>query len=352
MIPNHCVFKPAKLIAFVFVCESVWTGFLATAFAMQVESDKFPIPQRWTCSAPLVGPEERADDPSHAQKDPTIVYHDGRWHLFMTVKLKNRSVIEYCSFESWEKAHDSERTLLPLCDSEYFCAPQVFYFAPHKKWYLIYQASMPNVDKKWVAYSTTEDISDPSSWSTAKPILDGGKDDPRVEGGLDYWIICDDSHAYLFFTSLNGKMWRASAKLEDFPSGFDNCEVALKGNFFEASHTYRIKGQDKYLTLLEADGRRYFQAYVADRLDGEWTAIAADAKTPFASWHNIEMTDGVEAWTDNVSHGELVRFSNDQTLTIDPDNLQFLFQGVLDSEKRTVSYSKIKWRLGLLTPSK
>ena len=71
----------------------------------------------------------------------------------------------------------------------------------------------------WVAYSTTTDIADPSSWTRAAPILDGGSDDPRPEGGLDYWIICDDARAYLFFTSLNGKLWRAWTKLADFPQG-------------------------------------------------------------------------------------------------------------------------------------
>ena len=62
--------------------------------------DALKLPSQWECSAPLVAPEKRDRYLSRAQKDPTIVLHDGRWHLFMTVKLPGRSAIEYCSFES------------------------------------------------------------------------------------------------------------------------------------------------------------------------------------------------------------------------------------------------------------
>ncbi|MCB1094384.1 MAG: hypothetical protein KDN22_02285 [Verrucomicrobiae bacterium] len=310
------------------------------------------LPRRWEYSAPLISPEKRDADPSHAQKDPTVVHHDGRWHVFMTVKLPGRSVIEYCSFEKWETANASKRTLLTVSDSDYFCAPQVFYFEPHKKWYLVYQVGMPGSKKMWVAYSTTSDISNPASWTKAQPMpgLDGGPDDPREVGGLDYWIICDDARAYLFFTSLNGKLWRLSTGIEQFPAGFGDCTVTLEAEIFEASHTYKLKGQDKYLTLIEQDGRRYFKAYIADRLDGEWTAIADTEAHPFAGATNIRPRKGVEAWTDNISHGELIRDSNDQRFVIDPDHLQLLFQGMLEKQKSGKGYGQFDWRLGLLTP--
>jgi hypothetical protein len=312
----------------------------------------FELPVRWQYSAPLISPESRSSEPSYAQKDPTVVFHEGAWHLFMTVKLPDRSAIEYVSFKQWSQAGQAKRVLLPICESKYFCAPQVFYFEPHKKWYLVYQAEMPGVNKMWVAYSTTKNISDPSSWTKAKPMLDGGDDDPRVKGGLDYWIICDQQNAYLFLTSLNGKMWRLKTKLEDFPHGFGDCKIALTGNFLEASHTYRIKDQNKFITLVEASGKRYFQAYQAERLDGKWEPLKVTPNSAFASWKNITPAKGVSKWTDNVSHGEIVRFSNDQTLTIDPENLRFVFQGVLESEKendkKKLNYGKIPWRIGIL----
>ena len=127
-------------------------------------------PTMWECSAPLIGPEKRDHDPSRAQKDPTLVFHDGKWHVFMTAKLPGRSAIEYCSFKKWEDADRSKRFILKISDSDYYCVAQVFYFTPHKKWYLVYQTGVPGANKMWVAYSTTANIADPDSWTRARPI--------------------------------------------------------------------------------------------------------------------------------------------------------------------------------------
>ncbi len=308
------------------------------------------LPVMWETSPPLIAPEERQLEPSRAQKDPTIVFHEGVWHVFMTVKLPGRSAIEYCSFRDWKDANASQRTLLRISPSDYYCAPQVFYFVPHQKWYLIYQMGAPGAKKMWVAYSTTTDIDDPASWTQAEAILDGGADDRRIVGGLDYWIVCDEVRAYLFFTSLNGKMWRMWTPIEAFPRGFDHCEVALQARIFEASHTYRLKGTGKFLTIVEENGQRYYKAYLANRLDGQWTPLADTVARPFAGARNIRPAPGVTAWTDNVSHGELIRDGVDQTMTVDPHDLKFVFQGMLNKHKSGKGYGAFQWRIGLLTP--
>jgi Glycosyl hydrolase family 62 len=327
---------------------------LTSLFAQEGRKPAAPttiqLPSRWEYTAPLIRPELREVAPSHAQKDPSVVFHDGKWHVFLTVKLQGRTVMEYCSFTDWKDADRSPRTLLQVSDRDYFCAPQVFYFDPHKLWYLIYQVENPGSKMMWVACSTTATIGDPASWTKAQPILDGSLTDPRQEGGLDYWIICDSERAYLFWTTNNGMMWRMWTRLEDFPKGFDHCKLALVGNIFEASHTYKIQGRNQYLTLIEVEGRRYYKAYVSDRLDGMWKEISSQNGDPFASAKNIQPAPGVSAWTDNVSHGELIRVSNDQTLTIDPENLRFVFQGLRESEKSGKPYGQFPWRIGMLTP--
>jgi len=325
---------------------------IPAAYAQTPLSDttELVLPEQWEYSAPLISPEDRDFDKSHAQKDPSVVFHDGRWHVFMTVKIGQRTVMEYCSFKDWKTANSAPRHLLKLIDRDYFCAPQVFYFEPHGLWYLIYQVGNPVARFMAVAYSTTKEISDPESWTPARNILDGGKDDPRKEGGLDYWVICDEQRAYLFLTTNNGKMWRLWTELNRFPDGFGHCELALQGDIFEASHTYRVEGQRQYLTLIEADGQRYFKAFVSDRLDGQWKELRTSENLAFAGSKNISPATGVSPWTDNVSHGELVRISNDQTLTINPAHLEFVFQGILQSEKSGKPYGQYPWRIGLLRP--
>ena len=69
-----------------------------------------------------------------------------------------------------------------------------------------------------------------------------------------------------------------------------------------------------------------------------------------SGWKNIRPALGVEQWTDNVSHGELIRDGNDQTLTVDPSNLKFVFQGMWDKDKSGKGYGQFQWRIGILTP--
>ncbi|MGQ9698772.1 MAG: non-reducing end alpha-L-arabinofuranosidase family hydrolase, partial [Armatimonadota bacterium] len=216
---------------------------------------------------------------------------------------------------------------------------------------MIYQVSEPSRKLQLQpACSTTTDISDPRSWSNAK-LLFPDADPEGVERWIDFWVICDDRRAYLFFTSMDGRMWRMWTPIERFPEGFSHCELALRADIFEASHTYRLKGLSKYLTVVEAQGkggRRYYKAYEADRLDGEWRPLADTEDRPFAGAVNVR--GHAVPWADNISHGELIRNGCDETLTVDLRNLRFLVQAVLEERKAGKTYGEIPWRLGLLTP--
>jgi hypothetical protein len=253
----------------------------------------------------------------------------------------------YVSFADWGGAKEAEQHILK-CHEGFFCAPQVFYFTPHKKWYLLCQASDESWEAKYSpACSTTADITRPDSWSKLTPLFDNKP--ANIEGWLDFWIICDDSKAHLFFTSLDGKMWRCETPLENFPHGWSQPVVALQADVFEASHTYRLKGQDKYLTVIEAQngsGWRYYKAYLADRLDSQWIPLAGEKDKSFASMLNVEHP--AARWTDVISHGELLRAGYDEKLEVEPGNLRFLFQGVLDKERAGKNYGQIPWRLGIL----
>jgi len=311
---------------------------------------QFKPPFAWTLSPPLISPGDRPENPCISVKDPTVVFAEGRWHVFMTVRSRQPPVhVEYVAFEKWEDADKAPRHVFKWHD-RYFCAPQVFYFRPHKKWYLIYQVGEPSRKLQLQpAYATTGKIADPASWSPGKLFFPEA--DPKgVSRWIDFWVICDDKRAYLFFTSNDGRMWRMWTPIEKFPDGFDHCELALRADIFEAAHTYRLAGQEKYLTVVEAqgrEGRRYYKAYTADRLDGAWQPLADAEDRPFAGAANVRQPD--PPWADNISHGELLRAAGDETLPVDPAGLKFLIQGVNNSAKGDKGYGGIPWRLGLLT---
>ncbi|MBN1999164.1 hypothetical protein JW935_16510 [candidate division KSB1 bacterium] len=282
-------------------------------------------------------------------KDPSIVKFENQFHLFCTVRGRQRShSIIYLAFASWDQITDAPRTVL-TCHDGYFCAPQIFYFSPHKKWYLVCQAS----DEKWdleyqPAFSTSDDLSDPAKWSPLQPMV--GRKFADVKAWLDFWIICDQTTAYLFFTSLDGKMWRSQTSLDDFPHNWSDADVVLEDDIFEAGHIYKLKGAtERYLALIEAQhgyGWRYYKAYTAGRLDGDWLPLAATKEKNFACMKNVLQEQG--HWTDSISHGELVRAGYDEHLEVDPADLEFVFQGVLDSDREGKTYGEIPWCLGLL----
>jgi hypothetical protein len=306
---------------------------------------------KWLASPPVLRPVETGGEKWLSVKDPSVVRYKGSWHLFCTVRGRQRShAIVYVTFADWSNAAGANQQVLP-CHAGYFCAPQVFYFTPHKRWYLICQAADESWDPQYQpAWSRTPDIASPNSWSKLTPLF--GAKPAKAKAWLDFWVICDDSKAHLFFTSLDGKMWHAETALGEFPAGFSAPVVCLQGDIFEAGHIYRLKDMNKYLTLIEAQnghGWRYYKAYLADRLDGKWEPLAAEKDKSFASMLNVHQP--ARRWTDSISHGELLRAGYDEKLEVEPDNLRFLFQGVLDRQRSGKSYGQIPWHLGILEPA-
>lgn len=45
-----------------------------------------------------------------------------------------------------------------------------------------------------------------------------------------------------------------------------------------------------------------------------------------------------------------IRDGYDETMIVDPDNLQFIFQGMLEKDKSGRGYGQFQWRICMLTP--
>lgn len=312
-----------------------------------------PLPEtlHWKSTGPLI---HAMSDPDHdlvAIKDPTIVHDGGKWHIYATVANRaHQWSMVYLNFTDWSEAATAKQVYLDAVNPGfrgYHCAPQAFYFRPQKKWYLIYQSQPPS-------YSTTDDISKPETLSAPQFFFDHEpKGVPKL--WIDYWVICDDRNAYLFSSGDDGKWYRCQTKLEDFPHGFSDPVVVMETpdrfDLFEASCVYHLKGTSQYLAFIECIGRdhnRYFKSFIADRLDGEWTPLQATEDHPFAGMANVTPEDGGKLWTRDISHGELLRDSNDETLTIDPAHLTLLYQGLPYATPKDLDYSQLPYALGLL----
>jgi endo-1,4-beta-xylanase len=303
----------------------------------------------WIAKNPILDARMFDEEEWIAIKDPSIVRYDGKWHLFCTLRGRVRShATVYTSFETFEEAKDVKPVILSNHEG-YFCAPQVFYFTPHEKWYMICQAK----SEKWepdqfqCAFATSDDISDPDSWTALEST---GIQRPPNDRFLDFWVICDDEKVYAFYTCDDGDMYRVETSYDKFPYGWTPPVLAYRGDIFEASHIYWLPDQEKFVNLIEAQGkedRRYFKAYLADSLNGEWTPAPSDEIGTYAGPDNVYQIDG--AWTNGISHGELIRNGFDERMEASLEN-PFIYQGVLHRNRAGKAYGDIQWRLGLLEP--
>ncbi|MPY47901.1 non-reducing end alpha-L-arabinofuranosidase family hydrolase [Streptomyces acidicola] len=304
---------------------------------------ELPSSFRWSSSGPLIAPKPDASHPVVSVKDPTVVQANGKWHVFMTTANTSGTwSLAQTSFTDWSQAASAPLTYLdtnPNIGTRYAAAPQVFYFAPKGVWYLVYQTGPPS-------YSTSTDPGNPQSWSAPRTFQNAAP-----SGTLDYWVICDSTKCYLFSADDNGHVYRSETTVGEFPGGFRNTQLVLQDAafaLFEGGAVYRVQGTDTYLLLWEAiggDGRRHYRSFTAQGLTGQWQPLAATEANPFARSNNVTFPSG--AWTADISHGELIRSGNDQTMTIDPCRLRFLYQGMNPSAGG--DYSQLPWRLGLLT---
>ena len=304
--------------------------FLSVLIGYQAMGQSVNPNPTWTISARVFndGPAGSFDD--RAVKDPSIVYADGRYHLFYTGRDQGTGGswrMGYTSATSIETLNSGTRHYMgALNGGGYFCAPQVFWFGTKGKWFLIYQSGLG------ATFSTNTDVGNPSGWTPGRAM--------GFNDGIDFWCISDGTYVYCFYSSQDGSrsIKRRRTTIANFPYEW-SAPTTVATNTFEAVHVYKNNADGQYYMVVE-DIARHQELWRASNPGGTFTKISEQ-------WaHSDDLVDLADHWTDQVSHVEVIRSGNNELLEVeDLNNCSMLFQGVLDGSYG--GYGNIPYDLGV-----
>ena len=333
--------------------------FLLFSLANSTQGQKIQNNQEeitWKVDRPVFAASPKGNFDDASVKDPSIVFYNNKWHLFYSGLSQDRGLqIGYVNGDKLDGLMEGKRHMLEFFNVENlakkYAAPQVFFFEPHQKWYLVFQGYWNDVQP---LYSCNDNIEDPSRWTQPKLLM------PKFEQNswVDFYVICDQEYAYLTYSRDYRSVYAVRTEIENFPEGFDTDHpIKLIDDpnieFGEAAHIYRAQGTVEYHMIYESSDltnnrERRYSLYSANNIAGPWIVKCAD----YASKELLKRSRDNKGWPEEVSHGEMIRTNFSQCMEYDPVSVRFLMQGIVSSERgkhyTPDQYWMLPWKLGIL----